>query len=357
MALDQRDNSKEVFKPLVLNPKNVLQKNEISRLIRLGKATATDDIDEQLKELALVKKPQLLFKSAFGKEEIVRIRNERWVYYPWRNTIVHILGPHDYTLVRTSRNRNLILAREQMRFDAVMIGIAGLNVGNPIGLCLALESCVRMKLADNDSLSLSNLNRFRASLTDLGINKAVLTARQIYEINPYADVVVFQKGIELGKAERFLLKPRIDILVEEMDNLKLKVEIREKARQLRIPVVMVTGNGEDIIVDVERFDKTPHLPFLNGLLRKRVIRQVKSSLRFPLKMKIELARDFIGARYLNSRLKESFGVVGSEIAGIPQLAESSFLRGAAAAYVIRQLAMGKKLPSGRYHLRLSSLLR
>ena len=60
-----------------------------------------------------------------------------------------------------------------------------------------------MKLADNDILSLSNLNRFRAGLPDLGVNKAVLTARQIYEINPFAKLEVFDKGISPENIENF----------------------------------------------------------------------------------------------------------------------------------------------------------
>ena len=68
-----------------------------------------------------------------------------------------------------------------------------------------------------------------------------------------------------------------------------------------------------------------------------------------------LARDFMGARYLHSRLRSSFLKVGKTLAGIPQIAESSFLRGAAICYVVRQIASRAKMPSGRYFIHLEDL--
>lgn len=54
---------------------------------------------------------------------------------------------------------------------------------------------------------------------------------------------------------------------------------------------------------------------------------------------------------------ESFDAVGSELVGIPQLAEPPFLRGAAISYVVRQMAIGAKVSFGRYYLRLDNILK
>jgi hypothetical protein len=289
------------------------------------------------------------FKPIFKKKGLV--------YYPWRAVAVPVLPRKEYNKIRLARNQDLILPSEQKKFNNLRVGIAGLNVGNPAAICLALEADLKeMRLADNDVLDISNLNRFRAGLPELGLNKVVLTARQIYEINPYANVKVFLHGVEEGQEEKFLLNPKIDVLVEEMDNLPLKISIREKARQYRIPVVMVTGNGENVIIDVERFDVEPDLPLLNGYLKPSVIKKIKL-LKKGEKPAPLLLRDFMGAVNLTPRLRQSFLRVGKILKGIPQIAESSFLRGAVVCYVVRQIACGFKVKSGRYNLRLDNLIR
>src|SRR5262245_42975930 len=47
----------------------------------------------------------------------------RWVYYPWRRTVVSVLGPQAFRLVRLDRNRNLITAEELERLGRLRIGV------------------------------------------------------------------------------------------------------------------------------------------------------------------------------------------------------------------------------------------
>jgi len=323
-----------------------------------------DNLAEQQEELGIVVNPKLLNNKLAHKTKPRRgklqFKEGVWVYYPWRGLLAHCLKEADFNKLRLSRNHNLITLAEQKRLAKFKVGIAGLNVGNPAALCLALTGVGSiMKLADNDILSVSNLNRFRAGLPELGLNKATLTARQIYELNPYANIKVFNQGIETGREEKFLLQPKVDLLIEEMDNMPLKLSIRLSARRLRIPVLMVTGNGSNVIIDVERFDLHPRQKLLNGLLPKRVINDIDSlsSQSGNLKERVLLARDFIGVRFLVERLQKSFNLVGVRLAGIPQLAEASFLRGAVLGYFTRQLALGSKLPSGRYQLRMDNIIK
>ncbi len=188
----------------------------------------------------------------------------------------------------------------------------------------------------------------------MGVNKAVLSARQIYEVNPYASLTVMPDGLKPGGEAAFLTEPRLDILIEEMDHVGLKISLREKARELGIPVVMVTGNGEDVILDIERFDQQPELPLLNGHLKPEVVSRIQNGPPDDIPGKAMLARDFMGAHELRPRLLESFDQVGLSLVSIPQLAETSFMRGAVVAYAVRQIFTGE-LPSGRYHIRLSEL--
>lgn len=343
------------FSVRILDPCDAHDAAEIKRL-QAENYFFVDTYDEQLAELAEIRDPESVGKK---HRPLTNEPSERIVEYPWRKTLVRIVGPEAYHELRTNRNRDLLTREEQKRFASARIGFAGLNVGNPGAVCIALEGGSHtMKLADLDALSVTNLNRFRAGLPDLGINKATLTARQILEIDPYYEIELHEKGIAPNTVEIFIGEPRIDLLVEEMDALPLKIAVREAAKRLQIPVIMVTGNGEGILLDVERYDLEPDLPILNGLMEPRVLEVItKPSSPLVPREKVALARDFMGAKYLDTRLLDSFSKFGSELVGISQLAESSFIRGAALCYAAKAIILGRPLPSGRYELSFADQMR
>jgi len=311
----------------------------------------------QLAELAEIRDPESVGKTPAPVHENV---GDYVVVYPWRKSLVRIVGEGAYRELRTNRNRDLITKEEQDRFAAARIGFAGLNVGNPGAVCIALEGGARtMKLADLDPLSLTNLNRFRAGLPDLGLNKAILTMQQILEIDPYYNLELHENGIKPDTVESFIGDPKIDLLVEEMDALPLKVIVRETAKRLRVPVIMVTGNGEGVLLDVERYDTEPDLQIMNGIVKENILSAIHNpaTRTLPARDRAHLARDFMGAHYLDSRLNESFESYGVTLAGIPQLAESSFMRGAALCYAAKAILMGRPIPSGRYSFSFSDNLK
>jgi hypothetical protein len=316
-----------------------------------------DTIGEQMHELSLVEDPSLIthgsldYNNTLIAEENIGV----WVYFSWKKTAVRILNENKYPKLRLSRNHNLITLEEEAKLRESKIAVAGLNVGNPGAICLALEGIGNLiKLADFDPLSVSNLNRFRASLCDIGINKAVLSARQMYEINPFLNIEVYDDGITPESMESFLVSPKIDLLIEETDNLKLKINIRNIAKEYKIPVIMVTGNGENVLIDVERYDLDENLPILSGYLSDDLVNKIQSieKGKGSFEERIILARDFMGKDYLDSRLVDSFSDVGKTLAGIPQLAESSFLRGAVICHFTKKILLKDNIPSGRYKILL-----
>lgn len=335
---------------LILSEKEaqiLLQENPQYRCIDL--------YDEQIRELMEIRDP----KSVGSTPKPLSIRPvPNYVVYPWRQCIVRILPESEYRELRTNRNKNLLTDIEQQRFSGATIAFAGLNVGNPGAVCIALEGgSTRMKLSDLDPLSVTNLNRFRAGLPDLGVNKAVLTARQIAEIDPYYHLELYGTGITRENMDAFLTEEPIDLLVEEMDALPLKIEIRRRAKQYRIPVIMVTGNSEGVLLDVERYDIEPDLEILNGHLSETVLTALDSTGKPPTpRERVALARDFMGTNVLEKRLIDSFEKFGDSLVGIPQLAESSYLRGAALCYAAKAIILGRELPSGRYAFSFSSHL-
>jgi tRNA A37 threonylcarbamoyladenosine dehydratase len=61
----------------------------------------------------------------------------------------------------------------------------GLSVGQSVSLALAMErSFGELRIADFDELDLSNINRIRTGVYNLKIQKTVIVAREIAEIDP-----------------------------------------------------------------------------------------------------------------------------------------------------------------------------
>ena len=208
-------------------------------------------LSEFLRQLRPVQEPDVVAEPA------------PWAYFPWRRSVVGILGPRGYRALRLDRNRNLITTDEQHVLGSLKIGVAGLSVGHAIAHTLAAEGlCGMIRLADFDHLELSNLNRVPATLFDIGVNKAVVAGRRLAELDPHLDVEVMPAGLTPEGLDEFL--DGLDVVVEECDSLAMKIMVRQAARALGIPVLMATSDRG--LIDVERFDLEPQRPIMHGLL-------------------------------------------------------------------------------------------
>jgi len=60
---------------------------------------------------------------------------------------------------------------------------------------------------------------------------------------------LWRRGVQRDDLEEFIEgSPRLDVFVDEMDNIELKVAARVACKKARVPVVMATDNGDGIIV-------------------------------------------------------------------------------------------------------------
>ena len=270
-----------------------------------------------------------------------------WVHYPWLHALVHILDEQEFGELRTSRNRNKITEAEQQKLRKLRIAVAGLSVGQATAITLAMEEVAgELRLADFDTLELSNMNRLRASVADLGLAKTVLTARAIYEINPYANVHVFSDGVTSANLDDFLGGDRpVDILVEECDDLEMKLLLRERARERGIAVVMETSDRG--MLDVERFDLEPERETLHGLVAGVSASQVRG---MSTREKVPVVLRLIGAEQISDRLAASLVDVDTTLKTWPQLASAVAIGGGAATDVCRRVALGTFKRSGRFYL-------
>jgi len=102
--------------------------------------------------------------------------------------------------------------------------------------------CGEIRLADFDIAELSNLNRLRTGLHNMGTNKTIIAAREIMEIDPFIEVILFHDGLLKQNMDDFFTGGgKLDLFIEVCDGMDIKIESRFKARELGIPVVMDTN--------------------------------------------------------------------------------------------------------------------
>lgn len=319
-----------------------------------------DQLQDQLGELIKTRMPHRTYSQADLDQEVGAWLAERppayygvWVYYPWSGRLVHLLDEREFIELRTTRNLYKITTAEREVLAQKKIGIIGLSVGQSIALTVAMErSFGEIRLADFDLLELSNLNRIRSGVQNLGLSKVIVAAREIAEIDPFLRVTCFLQGVNEENIDQFLLEGgRLDVLVDECDGLDMKIFARSRARALSIPVVMDTSDRG--LLDVERFDLEPERPILHGLIPDVDPRQLRG---LSTEDKVPYILPMLGMETLSTRAKASLVEIGQSIATWPQLASSVVLGGAVGADVCRRIVLGHYHESGRYFVDLEKLI-
>jgi len=296
-------------------------------------AIVLDMLHNQLKELIKIQHPaerlsdqqieELIEKHLDG---VAEIQYGVWAYYPWNNSLIHILDEDEFIQVRTNRNLYKITPEEQRILSTKKIGIIGLSVGQSVALTLSIErSFGELRIADFDRLEITNLNRLRTPLTNLGLRKTIIVAREIKEIDPYLKVVCYHNGIRLDNIDEFLLDGgKLDLLIDECDSVDVKIHVRIKARSLGIPVVMETSDRG--LIDVERFDVDKALPILHGLVDEEEVKQIVWDKITP-EQRMQLVMRIVDGTHLSERMKMSLGQIGKTINTWPHGLISSSWRG------------------------------
>lgn len=317
----------------------------------------------QLEELFEILNPPLIFHADFEKKKAEYVKKRlagsdlgNWVFLPYSGELVHILSENEYAQLRTNRNKNLINAQEQKRLADFSVAIAGMSVGSHIATSLAYTSIgAAFKLADFDILSTSNLNRVRAKITDVDRPKIEIIAEQLYAINPYLKLQLYPGGVNSDNLDDFFNKDfQPKLIVELIDDFKMKVKLRVEARKRRIPLVMFTNLGDNILVDVERYDLNPKLELFNGLAGEAVEKILQKPITEELKK--ELAVKLVGKDHVPPRAIETLREINKTLVGRPQLYSTVVAMSGVAAFLIRQIALGEEVKSGRQFMPLSEFL-
>ena len=352
----------EVWQPVIYRMSDAADRTRLAALLESDEVHAVhDELHSQLKELIRALDPSSKF-TPVSLDEAARAHlgpvpaDEYgvWIYYPWSHRLVHLLEEAEFILVRTDRNRNKITRAEQERLMDLKVGVIGLSVGQSVCLTMALERTFgELRIADFDTLDLSNLNRIRSGLHMLGQCKAVNVAREIAELDPFLKVTVYTDGITEENMDRFLLEGgKLDVLVDECDSVGIKIRSRVRAKELGIPVVMDTSDRG--LIDIERFDLEPDRPIMHGLIAHLDVSKAMEAR--TQEEKLPYVIPMTGLDTLSKRMKASMLEIDRTVTTWPQLATAVVLGGAVTGDVIRRMALGQLNSSGRWFVDVEELI-
>jgi len=313
-----------------------------------GKYILVDAFSKQIKELFFIDNREFIGgdkQKAYKSKEFSAYKKNKekqfkYIYYPWNNHLVKCIKEADYFRLKTSRNRDLITPFEQEKLRDYKIAVLGMSVGSNIAFVLTQAGISKeITIADFDELDTTNLNRIWAGVHQVGLNKAVVASRRIYEDNPYAKVRVLDKGITPKLLDKLLREKKVDCIVEEIDSVPMKVETRRLARKYKIPVLMVTDNGDWAVLHIERYD-LGYKKFHEKDFRywdKRV-----RSAQYPKGFADIVINDLIGGtdKVDPKMLVSAARVANRELVSWPQLGTSALLGGIAVTVTIKRIVTG-----------------
>ncbi len=313
-------------------------------------ASSTSVFNEQLSELAEIRNPSLsegesLDKATSGlKEEIHPV----YAFFPWRNLVLELVPEDIFFEIKTNRNQLLITTEEQKKlyYDS-SISIAGMSVGSSILYGLVGTGISRhIIISDFDNFSTSNLNRVQATVLDVGLNKALVAKRRALEMNPFLKITVIEEPITTDNTSNFITD-ETTIIFEEIDDFKMKVGLRNHAKNNKKAYVMLTNLGDGVLIDVERHD-SEDVDIFNGNVVAEVIAEIEQAKEVNSDLMKQLSVSLVDRDMISERALNTLQQIGKNLVGRPQLYSTVALDGGIAPYVARRIIIGPELKSGRY---------
>ena len=137
--------------------------------------------------------------------------------------------------------RHIVLAEiggaGQQRFKAARVFVVGAGgLGAPLALYLAAAGIGTIVIADDDAVSLSNLQRQIIHASDrVGAPKAESARDTLRAINPHVEVVPHQ--VRLSEANARELLAGCDIVADGSDNFATRYLVADACEALKLPLV------------------------------------------------------------------------------------------------------------------------
>ncbi|MBP2634670.1 MAG: tcdA [Firmicutes bacterium] len=160
-----------------------------------------------------------------------------------------------------------------------VFGIGG--VGTFVVEGLVRSGVGKFVLVDDDAICLTNINRqLHATRKTIGKPKVEVMKERILEINPKAEVTVFQEFYLPDTADK-LLADDYTYIVDAIDTVTGKLDLVVKAKGKNIPIISSMGAGNKLdptkfeVADIFQTSVCPLAKVMRQELRKRGIASLK----------------------------------------------------------------------------------
>ena len=165
------------------------------------------------------------------------------------------------------------------RSHVAVFGLGG--VGSYAAECLARSGVGTLTLVDQDTVSVSNINRQLCALTStVGQYKAEVVADRVRDINPDAVVYPICATYDAAHREDFF-SARYDYIADCIDLVTCKLDLIQQAMDRRIPILSALGTGNKLdptllrVADISQTSGCPLARVMRKELRSRGIRHLK----------------------------------------------------------------------------------
>ena len=165
------------------------------------------------------------------------------------------------------------------RSHVAVFGLGG--VGSYAAECLARSGVGTLTLVDQDTVSVSNINRQLCALTStVGQYKAEVVAARVRDINPDAVVHPICATYDAAHREEFFTR-RFDYILDCIDLVSCKLDLIQQAHLRGIPILTALGTGNKLepellrIADISQASGCPLARVMRRELRKMGIAKLK----------------------------------------------------------------------------------
>mgnify|MGYP002622780662 CR=1 FL=1 len=186
-------------------------------------------------------------------------------------------------MVNQFSRTEIILGKESLeRLKKARVAIFGIGgVGGFVAESLARAGIFHLDLIDNDTVSLTNINRqIIAFHSTIGQAKVFVMKERILDINPECEVNAIQCFFLPENKDSFDFT-KYDYVVDAVDTVKAKLQIITQAKEANIPVISSMGAGNKLdptlfeIADISKTSVCPLARVMRQECKKRGITHVK----------------------------------------------------------------------------------
>lgn len=169
---------------------------------------------------------------------------------------------------------------ERLKNASVMVfGVGG--VGSHCIEALARSGVGKLILIDNDTVSLTNINRQSIAYhSTVGKYKTQVMKERIYDICPDIEVVTYEMFVLPENIEE-LFQERVDYIIDAIDTVTAKIALVMMAKEKNIPIISSMGTGNKLhpelfeITDIYKTSVCPLCKVMRKELKVRGIKKLK----------------------------------------------------------------------------------